>query len=106
MRRLSVVVIAGLVMALAPVVALIAPPLVAEAATTNCAGLQAALDASNSGDVVTLTETCNNMSFRLPPRPVNCEDCSLAGTGRACGRRRRRRELSASRPMSRSAGAP
>jgi predicted outer membrane repeat protein len=46
-------------------VAVLAPVTIAASTTVNCAGLQAALNASGNGDVITLDGVCTNQSFTL-----------------------------------------
>src|SRR5438876_9899423 len=53
----------------------------APASATDCAGLQAALDATNSGDTVTLDEglVCPG-PFALPSKPITLEGAGAGAT--------------------------
>lgn len=59
---------------LAPLALVLALPHAASAdETVHCAGLAGALTAATSGDVITLDETCPNMTFTLPSVPITLQ---------------------------------
>jgi hypothetical protein len=72
--------------AMTATLAALAAPTAASAATTDCDGLQAALDAANAGDVVTLSDpgTCFG-HWNLPSTPITLEGgpgaATLSGDG-------------------------
>src|SRR5947208_1659706 len=76
--RVAVVVALAALMTLAAFSAT-APNASAASLTTNCAGLQAALDQAVTGDTITLNQLCTGQDFQLSPRGDNNQSYTLVG---------------------------